>query len=308
MKKLPKIPAPSKNQLEKLMIDIENPDNKRIVVFDLDETLVHCESNNFENCEIILPFHIKSSFKKLGINLRPNLKKALLEIKKYFLIVVYTASHKILAEPILDFIDPQKTIFSSRLYRHNCYQTMLENEIIYIKDLRIFNNFDLKNILIVDNCVISFTFQLDNGIPMLPFYNNKNDDELMILVNYLQHLNKFEDMRVENKRVIKLDCLFKYVLNDNYFSEESKNSKPSMDSNQNSIVNSNNSKMGRNLMVPQNLNFSSSFSVSNDFSENLIIKSSMSSYKNSSINTNQSDKSFRDQMCFIIEEYKKNFK
>ena len=48
----------------------------------------------------------------------------------------------------------------------------------YIKDLRIIKNRNLKDMVIVDNLLTSFGFQLDNGIPILEFKDNENDTEL----------------------------------------------------------------------------------------------------------------------------------
>ena len=45
----------------------------------------------------------------------------------------------------------------------------------YIKDLRVFKNVDLKNILLVDNAVYSFGQQLDNGIPIASFKEDPED-------------------------------------------------------------------------------------------------------------------------------------
>jgi CTD small phosphatase-like protein 2 len=60
---------------------------------------------------------------------------------------------------------------------------------VYVKDLRILKNRSLKDVVIIDNAVYSFGFQLDNGIPILPFYDDKNDSELEHLVYYLQCLS-----------------------------------------------------------------------------------------------------------------------
>ena len=49
--------------------------------------------------------------------------------------------------------------------------------------------------VIIDNAVYSFGFQIDNGIPIIPFYNNPEDQELLHLMNYLNSLAFFEDMR-----------------------------------------------------------------------------------------------------------------
>ena len=59
---------------------------------------------------------------------------------------------------------------------------MNTEEGVYIKDLRIIKNRNLKDIVIIDNAVYSFGFQLDNGIPILPFYEDKSDEEMLHLV------------------------------------------------------------------------------------------------------------------------------
>jgi len=43
----------------------------------------------------------------------------------------------------------------------------------------------MKDLLIVDNAVYSFGFQLENGIPIIPFYEDKEDEELLHLTQYL---------------------------------------------------------------------------------------------------------------------------
>lgn len=42
--------------------------------------------------------------------------------------------------------------------------------------------------VLVDNSVLSFAMQLENGIPILPFYVNRADEELLHLVYYLKCL------------------------------------------------------------------------------------------------------------------------
>jgi len=51
----------------------------------------------------------------------------------------------------------------------------MEEEGFFVKDLRIFKGIDLKNVMIVDNYVHSFAFHLDNGIPVVPFFGEKDD-------------------------------------------------------------------------------------------------------------------------------------
>jgi CTD small phosphatase-like protein 2 len=58
----------------------------------------------------------------------------------------------------------------------------------FVKDLRIIANRELSDLIIIDNSVLSFLFQIDNGVPILPFYTNKHDEELLHLSFYLKCL------------------------------------------------------------------------------------------------------------------------
>lgn len=42
--------------------------------------------------------------------------------------------------------------------------------------------------MLIDNAAHSFGFQIDNGVPMLPFYRNKEDTEMIHLYHYLQKI------------------------------------------------------------------------------------------------------------------------
>lgn len=82
-----------------------------------------------------------------------------------------------------------------------------DNGTIYIKDLRIIRNVPLKNMIIIDNSVLSFAFHLENGIPVLPYYNNKNDNELLYLKDYLLELYHSDDFVETNNKVFNLKKL-----------------------------------------------------------------------------------------------------
>jgi CTD small phosphatase-like protein 2 len=51
----------------------------------------------------------------------------------------------------------------------------------------------------VDNSIAAFRFQLDNGVPIVNFYNDKQDDELLHLARYFERLYLSEDVRVVNQ-------------------------------------------------------------------------------------------------------------
>jgi len=58
----------------------------------------------------------------------------------------------------------------------------------------------LCSTVLVDNASYSFGFQIDNGIPIVPFYNSKDDVELTILKKYLKELVREKDVRDFNRR------------------------------------------------------------------------------------------------------------
>ena len=93
--------------------------------------------------------------------------------------MVFTASHSSYADVVLDILDPNNEIFEMRLYRDSCLKS---SDGVYVKDLRIFYPYrKLEDIVIVDNAVYSFGYQLENGIPIIPFYEDKEDEELLHL-------------------------------------------------------------------------------------------------------------------------------
>ena len=98
---------------------------------------------------------------------------------------------------------------------------MVTEQGIFIKDLRIFGDRQLENIILVDNALYSFAYQIENGVPIIPFYDNKQDKELLSLKIYLQGLSFAKDFREINKKTFKfrqydkfdniedlLECLF----------------------------------------------------------------------------------------------------
>ena len=183
---------------------------KKIALFDLDETLVHCtgdinsKKEAYQHCvQVVLPGGTET---KVGINLRPFWKKTLNLIRKKYHIVVFTASHQVYADAVLNFMDPLNKYFKYRLYRNNCSFVVIDGVQFYVKDLDIFDEFyDLKDIIIIDNSVLSFIYHLDNGIPIVPYYNEDKDGSLYVVGLYLMHIFKEDDLREANKKYINLN-------------------------------------------------------------------------------------------------------
>lgn len=80
---------------------------------------------------------------------------------------IFTAADQEYADLIIDQLDPNKTLFNFRMYRQHCVKV----EDAYVKDLRIITDRELEDVVIVDNSIISFAFQINNGIPICAYYN-----------------------------------------------------------------------------------------------------------------------------------------
>lgn len=180
----------------------------------MDETLIHCVDDIEEECPqhiIQIKFDDEPEPIEAGINIRPYAEECLREARKFFYVVVWTASMQQYADAVLNLLDPNDELIDLRLYRQSCHQT---EENVYIKDLRIFEGVDFKRIVIVDNAVYSFGFQLLNGIPIIPYYEDPADEELYHLIPFMEVLSDVDDIWVKNKEAFKLDELAEQNLED----------------------------------------------------------------------------------------------
>ena len=178
---------------------------KRLAIFDLDETLIHCELNPDNSAqtkiEVVLP---NKTTKEIGLNIRPHWKEELLKIKTKYYLIMYTASHHSYADSVLNYLEPKKEIFDLRLYRNNCTIVNYEGKTFYIKDLRILKDVSLKDMVIIDNSVLSFAFHLDNGIPILPYYHGEEGIEMQNLSKLLLKLSECDDIKLQLHNIIEL--------------------------------------------------------------------------------------------------------
>lgn len=133
-------------------------------------------------------------------SVRPFAKQVLTKLYQYFDLYLFTAADKKYADQVLNIIDPKAKIFRNRFYREDC----VEIQQFRVKDLRMFQDRDLQNIIIVDNSVISFAFQLNNGIPILPYEGEEDDCELIYLLKFLDRIKDAKDVRIEIKKAFNI--------------------------------------------------------------------------------------------------------
>ena len=162
---------------------------KKTLILDLDETLVHSSFTPFEKNDIVLNVDFEGVMYNIYVLVRPDAELFIKTVAKFYEVVIFTASISKYASPLLDILDKEKNI-KYRLYRDQC--TFING--IYIKDLKKCNR-SLKDLIIVDNSPIAYTFDSDNGLPIKTWLEDPEDKELMKLVPILEFLSKTKDVR-----------------------------------------------------------------------------------------------------------------
>ena len=208
----------------KTKINFNFSKDKKIALFDLDETIVHCigeiNMNNIESLsrqsDVKIKVHLPGGKREvtIGINIRPHWEEALNKIKNKYHIVAFTASHESYADSVLNYLDPNNQYFEYRLYRAHCVLCSMDEAKFYVKDLKILeDNYNLKDVVIIDNSVLSFAYHLDNGIPISPYYDSKIDTELLDIADFLVKYGDENDIRDKLKEVYKLNQYLEILKN-----------------------------------------------------------------------------------------------
>ncbi len=81
---------------------------------------------------------------------------------------------------------------------------MKVSEGIYVKDLRVITDRKPQDIILVDNSIVSFAFNLDNGVPISAFTRQQGDEELLYMVSYLEEIYSYPDVREQISKTFKL--------------------------------------------------------------------------------------------------------
>lgn len=85
--------------------------------------------------------------------IRPFAIELLDALKPHAELILFTASERDYAMPIINHLDPQGLLFDYVFFREQCLST---SDGRYVKDLRIFGNRNLKDILLIDNSAFCY--------------------------------------------------------------------------------------------------------------------------------------------------------
>lgn len=160
------------------------------LVLDLDETLVHCSITPLNNPDFTFTIDCDGKEFEVYARVRPFLREFFDAIHGRYEVTLFTASQQVYAEALLRIIDPQGKYIQNKLYRDSC----LNLEGNFLKDLNALGR-DLRETVLVDNAPYVFGYQVDNGIPIESWYDDPNDDALLHLPKFLEHLRSVPDVR-----------------------------------------------------------------------------------------------------------------
>ena len=182
--------------------------NKKMLILDLDETLVHSCLKPIQikghsmQPDIFLKVKFHSKYHNVYVLKRPFVDEFLEEMDKYYNIIIFTASVQEYADPLLDELDKKKVI-KVRYYRNSC--TMDKNG-KFVKDLGTLYK-DLSNVILLDNNPISYSVNKSNGLPIITWHFDKKDKELFKLIPVLQFLSNVKDVRNHIPQFVESDMV-----------------------------------------------------------------------------------------------------
>ena len=272
----------------------EDKIDKKTLVLDLDETLLHSQYIKFSSTDsdIVLKIEFDNEPRDIHVLIRPGAKEFIRKMNKFYEIVIFTASVSKYAIPLINLID-EKGVCIHRLFREHC--SLVNTS--FIKDLTKLGR-DLKDIIIIDNTPVAYSLNKENGIPIVSWFEDKRDRELYNLIPILEFLSSVPDVRefipklVINNEVsylASIDIMRKYKNS----SKKMNKYKPSNTSNIKPIENNlkdekgdNNKKIGENKIV-ENLTQKENKLVENKNIENLTQKSNNLDENKNTENLNQ---------------------
>ncbi|EJF62789.1 NIF-domain-containing protein [Dichomitus squalens] len=178
----------------------------KTLVLDLDETLIHstCRPIPSAGGSGLLGFGGRN--KGVGYTVevvlggrstlyhvykRPFVDYFLRKVSQWYTLVIFTASMREYADPVIDWLDAGRGIFSRRYFREEC--TQLSNG-SYTKDLSKIEQ-DLSRVCLIDNSPVCYSINEANGIPIEGWTHDPHDEALLDLLPVLDSLRFTSDVR-----------------------------------------------------------------------------------------------------------------
>lgn len=163
--------------------------HRPLLVLDLDETLVHASVEASDgNHDVAFVVEMNQQRINVFVKVRPFAREFLRRVGQLFEVCVFTASLSPYADRVVDYLDPAGQFVHHRLYREHC--TNVDGN--YVKDMSLMGR-SLERVAIVDNSPIAYTFHPENAIPILSWFDDRSDKELVELMPMLEHFAQTQD-------------------------------------------------------------------------------------------------------------------
>ncbi|KAG9327836.1 hypothetical protein KVV02_000282 [Mortierella alpina] len=163
---------------------------KKTLVLDLDETLIHSTSRGSRSQGYMVEVLVERHACLYYVYKRPHVDYFLKKVSEWYKLVIFTASMAEYADPVIDWLDQNRTLFDRRYFRQACF---FRNG-SYLKDLTVIDP-DLSSVCLLDNSPLSYSLNKENGIPIDSWIDNPNDEALLDLLPFLDALRFTEDVR-----------------------------------------------------------------------------------------------------------------
>jgi Dullard-like phosphatase family protein len=168
--------------------------SRPLLVLDLDETLVHASVEHTAH-DVAFNVDLGSQVIPVYVKIRPFARDFLRRVSALFEVAVFTASLAPYADQVVDHLDPSHTLVQHRLYRQHC--TNVDGS--YIKDLSLLGR-SMERVALVDNSPVAYSFHPEHGIPILSWFDDKADTELLNLLPMLELFASSGNIHITNQR------------------------------------------------------------------------------------------------------------
>eukprot|EP01059_Diplonema_ambulator_P015461 TRINITY_DN26600_c0_g1_i1.p1 TRINITY_DN26600_c0_g1~~TRINITY_DN26600_c0_g1_i1.p1 ORF type:complete len:262 (+),score=66.28 TRINITY_DN26600_c0_g1_i1:3-788(+) len=158
--------------------------NRVTLILDLDETLVHSSFDPIP-ADLHIPLVMDGEHYVAYVNKRPHLEAFLSKCVELFDVIVWTASLSVYAEPLVNELCRMARCGNiKKMYREHCTEVAGGG---YVKDLSTLGR-SLNDVCIIDNSPSVAIFQPQNLIPIVSWYEDKNDTSLLQMFPFLEKL------------------------------------------------------------------------------------------------------------------------
>ena len=179
----------TQSEQKPLLPDLHPADiNKKCLVIDLDETLVHSSFKPISNADFIVPVEIDGTIHQVYVLKRPFVDEFLKKMGELYECVLFTASLAKYADPVTDLLD-KWDVFRARLFRESC----VFHRGNYVKDLgRLGRKID--HIIILDNSPASYFFHPENAVPCTSWFDDMDNKELLEMIPFFEELSSSDNI------------------------------------------------------------------------------------------------------------------